>query len=435
MNEYLEKLKAIWRKLEDMAYADPVPTTKLVKKELPTPPPKSEKPKTKYQIALDNMKKVQQERNKNNIAIPYIPEKGVKLTNAGKLTGAEFSTNMLDSIAKYGSRAKLPIQQALGLAAQESTFGNAKTNGYQSQKDRGVIYGSSVISNWAHGRENPWRDLIITSERKAGAKRPGKPDADYSNVNDSILEKSITDGWRYTENQMKKFNTDINVLEHGFNLFKEGKYNPGDPNHTRDVINAGKLAWNSPEIQKWWNDSGKKYYKQGGRLIPKKDIGGELGSIAAGMIPVYGTYQDIKTAYNNPTLENIGWAVASGVGDALFFTGAGAGIKSLKLLNQTRKARKLLESKRRLTALTAQNKFKNTVMDRVLDKATPTDIIRARESAKATLANYRNAVSKFNNANTQVNSQVKQLGKKSVSDLKRDGTVQTVQEISKFKDK
>ena len=262
MSDYLDILKQFWNKLESLAYNDNVitskPKPKLVKKVQQV---KQNAPKTKYEIAKENMQKVQQQRNKNNIAIPYIPEKRIKLTNAGKLTGAEFSTNMLDSLAKYGAKANLPIELALGLAAQESTFGNAKTNGYQSQKDRGVIYGSSVISNWSHGKDNPWRDLVVTSEKKAGVKNAGKSTADYSNLNADKLDKSLSEGWKYTENQMKKFNPDINVLEHGFNLFKSGKYNPNDPNHFKDVQNSGKLAMQSPEILNWWNKEGKRYYE------------------------------------------------------------------------------------------------------------------------------------------------------------------------------
>lgn len=263
MGDYLDLLKQFWDKLESLAYNKDVvkttPKAKLVKKVQQQVT--QTKPKTKYEIAKENMQKIQQQRNKNNIAIPYIPEKRIKLTNAGKLTGAEFSTNMLDSLAKYGAKANLPIELALGLAAQESTFGNAKTNGYQSQKDRGVIYGSSVISNWSHGKDNPWRDLIVTSEKKAGVKNAGKSTADYSNLDKDKLDKSLSEGWRYTENQMKKFNPNINVLEHGFNLFKSGKYNTGDPNHFRDVQNSGKLAMKSPEILNWWNKDGKKYYE------------------------------------------------------------------------------------------------------------------------------------------------------------------------------
>ena len=59
-----------------------------------------------------------------NYVIPYIPEKYVKLTNAGSATGAEFSTNLLDSIAINAKRAGLDLETALGIANKESTLGN-----------------------------------------------------------------------------------------------------------------------------------------------------------------------------------------------------------------------------------------------------------------------------------------------------------------------
>lgn len=185
------------------------------------------------------------------------------------------------------------------------------------------------------------------------------------------------------------------------------------------------------KINKDWRSQFDYKFKRG---LLKYDEGGSVGSVISGMIPLYGTYQDIKTAYHNPTLENIGWAIASGIGDALFFTGAGAGIKSLKLLNQTRKAKKLLETKRRVTALTAQNNFKNTVMNRILDKASPTDVVRARTSAKQTRANYQNALNKYKQSSSQVYNQTRQLGKNFLQNLKRDGIIQSIQEISKLKE-
>jgi hypothetical protein len=68
---------------------------------------------------------------KHQINIPYIEDKTVELTHPDKNKkfkdrGAVFSTNMLDSIAKYAETANLPLQSALGLAAQESTFGNGR---------------------------------------------------------------------------------------------------------------------------------------------------------------------------------------------------------------------------------------------------------------------------------------------------------------------
>jgi len=59
-----------------------------------------------------------------NYKIPYIPEKSIKLTNAGLATGARISTNMLDSLANTAEEIGLPIQTAIGLATKESTLGN-----------------------------------------------------------------------------------------------------------------------------------------------------------------------------------------------------------------------------------------------------------------------------------------------------------------------
>jgi hypothetical protein len=63
-------------------------------------------------------------RKITSYTIPYIKEKVIKLTNAGKATGAKLSINLLDSIADNAYRAGLPIRKGLGIAFKESTFGN-----------------------------------------------------------------------------------------------------------------------------------------------------------------------------------------------------------------------------------------------------------------------------------------------------------------------
>lgn len=210
-----------------------------------------------YEQAVINRDKTRKETNKGNIAIPYIKERNVRLTNAGKLTGAEFSENLLDSIAKYAGKANIPLETAVGLAAQESGLGTASTGGYIPQKKRGTIYASSLISNWSAGKDNPWNDLITTADRKS------KGDKDKR-------DKLIRDGWRYTKNQAKKFDTNINTLQHGFEKFKTGTYNRKDPNHTKDVIEAGKAVAGSPEYQRWLKAIGNKIYNSN-----RKALGGK----------------------------------------------------------------------------------------------------------------------------------------------------------------
>lgn len=53
----------------------------------------------------------------------------------------------------------------------------------------------------------------------------------------------------------------VPVLQHAFTKYKQGTYNTGDSNHTKDVEEAGEAAFNSPEIQHWWNTEGYKWYK------------------------------------------------------------------------------------------------------------------------------------------------------------------------------
>ena len=223
-----------------------------------------------YEQAIINRDAMRKATNANNRPIPYLKDKHVKLTKAGKLTGAEFSTNMLDSIAKYSARAGLPLIQGIGLAAQESSLGNATSNGYRSQIERGVIYPSTLISNWSAGIDNPWNDLIATANRRAKGDK-------------AKHDQYIKEGWNYAEKQAAKVDTSMNTLEHGFRKFKKGTYNTGDSNHTKDVINAGNAVWGSPEIQRWYRDQGKAFYE---RHRGKKACGGRTKA-------KYGSYDNM----------------------------------------------------------------------------------------------------------------------------------------------
>lgn len=210
--------------------------------------------------AMKNRKVLENKRRESDMFIPFIPEKEITLTRAGKLTGSTFSTNALDSLAKYGAMTGLPIQQALGLAAQESTFGTADHGKYHPMKDpkraaKGLpqgILGSTFISNWSYLNDNPWNDLIGEVDRQSMSNTTGY---------DLAKSRKVTElGWDYAARKAKQFNTKENVLRHGFKKFQSGTYNLNDANHTRDVLNSGRLAWGSPQIQQWWKESGHKYY-------------------------------------------------------------------------------------------------------------------------------------------------------------------------------
>ena len=187
--------------------------------------------------------------------IPFIKDKYIRLSKAGDLTTAKLSTNMLDSLAKYGALAGIPIETAIGLAAQETTFGKGEGDG--TPQDVDPMY---LVNDYAYV-PNAYNSLIYTADEKAfNGDYSAKTYKILSALRDNFVEKGIP----YAEKQLRKQIEDRknkSLLQHAFEYFKQGKYNPGDPNHTKDVQDAGKAAFNSPEIQKWWNTEGYKWYE------------------------------------------------------------------------------------------------------------------------------------------------------------------------------
>lgn len=195
----------------------------------------------------------QQNKKSYSQSIPFIKDKQITLTNAGKLTGAKLSTNMLDSLAKYGAIVGLPVQSAIGLAGQESTFGTLRSEIAPNDSNP-----RHLVNDHAYYEDNPYNDLIWTAMRKAY-----KIDPNYTNKYYQARDSIVKAGISYAEKQIPKWRERMNipVLQHAFTKYKQGTYNIGDPNHTRDVEEAGKAAFGSPEIQHWWNTEGYKWYK------------------------------------------------------------------------------------------------------------------------------------------------------------------------------
>lgn len=187
--------------------------------------------------------------------IPFIKDKYIRLSKAGDLTTAKLSTNMLDSLAKYGALAGIPIETAIGLAAQETTFGKGEGDG--TPQDVDPMY---LVNDYAYV-PNAYNSLIYTADKKAfNGDYSAKTYKILKALRDNFIEKGIP----YAEKQLRKQieeRKNKSLLQHAFEYFKQGKYNLGDPNHTKDVQDAGKAAFNSPEIQKWWNIEGYKWYE------------------------------------------------------------------------------------------------------------------------------------------------------------------------------
>ena len=155
----------------------------------------------------------QQQEKAHNQRIPFIEDKQITLTDAGKLTGATLSTNMLDSLAKYGAITGLPVQSAIGLAGQESTFGTV--SGYLTPYD---INPSHLVNDHAYAN-NPYADLIDTALRKAY-----KIDPNYTNTFYQVRDSIIRAGAPYAEKQTLKWKErmDMPVLQHAFTKYQQG---------------------------------------------------------------------------------------------------------------------------------------------------------------------------------------------------------------------
>lgn len=219
--------------------------------------------------------------------IPYLKDKRVKLTHPDKNKffkdrGVVISTNMLDSIAKYADKAGLPLKSALGLVGQESTFGNAR---YGKETDTPAEY---LISNWSWEEQNPYTELINIAFKKAYKPKINSKNIEEWEIDKKLYHDILSKGLRYADNQAKlRIQNLKHPLQHGFELYKTGKYNPGDPNHTQMVEERGDVLMESPEIQKWINES--PYVlteKQGGRLIPKHAKGSPVNNNPLPKMPI-----------------------------------------------------------------------------------------------------------------------------------------------------
>jgi hypothetical protein len=244
----------------------------------------------KYKTNLGYIRTINRERefeaakNKSgNERIPYIKEKEIKLSKAGKLTGIKLTTNQLDSIAKYANKVGLPIKTALELVGQESAFGNyfgyannAKfLNEYHKQGEMNRdIFGIPAYNIVNYERLLPNKIPTLVDDNAINDKyaKRGINKFGYSAViNGDELDKLKVQHEAYPGLAKKRatFWKDIKVptLELAFKAYKDhpNLYNAGNPNQQNLVNNKANDVWGSPEIQKWYRTSPYVKHRLGGR--------------------------------------------------------------------------------------------------------------------------------------------------------------------------
>ena len=160
-------------------------------------------------------------------AIPYIEDLEVIIPGVGRTT-----TNALDSLAKYAYEAQIPLEEALGLAAQETAFGATPLGNYK---------------NVPKNATEEERKKILEYNRALG-------NSSYFRNYGSIPAENMVRDFRYNivEDPISR---DIPPLLHAFNYWKDGDYNRGDKNHTSDVIEKGRAVMNTKPVQEWIENS------------------------------------------------------------------------------------------------------------------------------------------------------------------------------------
>jgi len=144
--------------------------------------------------------------------IPYIYEKEISIP----AMGGRFPLNVVDSVAKYANLAGISLQEGLGLVAQETSGGALPLFNYEKLEGKtGADLERARAFNTALGNSNYFREYgSIPAERLVR-------DFEYNRVGHEI-DRSIP------------------PLLHAFKYYKDGRYNTGDPNHTRDVLEKGR---------------------------------------------------------------------------------------------------------------------------------------------------------------------------------------------------
>lgn len=180
--------------------------------------------------------------NSKKYYIPYLYGKEIKVRGAGRM-----SSNMLDSIAVNANKAKIPFNEALGLAVQETHGGAMPTIAVPAGMDKDNVRAHFNMS-YARNYGGIPAEYLINDYEYHNKGYKGSKNNDLTNIE--------------------------SPLQHGFTMYKRGLYNPGDKNHYNDVRAAGNKAISSPDVQKWIQENGKKYnIKRMGGLNRKQDYG------------------------------------------------------------------------------------------------------------------------------------------------------------------
>lgn len=201
----------------------------------------NDSPTKDYSTRIENdINRRQSGRNTSpdNYYIPYILEKEIKIPGAGRV-----SSNTLDSIAKYATKVGVPIDEAIGLAIQETNLG--------------AIPNFSMKANLDAYKEK--YDKPMPEDEQKALERAAQNSSYMRNFGgiypQFLINNHEYDNKGYKDSKYNYITTIESPLEHGLTLYKLGLYNTGDKKHTTKVREAGKKAMKSKVLQDWYKNS------------------------------------------------------------------------------------------------------------------------------------------------------------------------------------
>lgn len=209
------------------------------------------------QLLTDPLPKTLEKRWKlaEEYKIPFIEDKQIKLSRGRFNTGIT-SENVLDSIYNSANRTGVSFRDAIGLAGRESGLGYAR-----NFKNKGYITGSDLYSNWGQ--------LETIYNTNSMVEKYNKLLSDYNN-GIKISESDVEFMTKFRSNAKKQYESlrplNENPIDNALKLFKSGKYNPGDPRHTKMVQDDGDTLLSDPAIKSWATKRGIKLYEDGGEV-------------------------------------------------------------------------------------------------------------------------------------------------------------------------
>lgn len=204
-------------------------------------------PTARVSEALENTMYKYYPKTRSTTDIPFIPEKAIMVN--GYLT----STNALDSLAKYAGIHNRTLQ-----VSEKPIKRNSTTR--KLTKEESIGLSTHETRNGAMGYMSEKNILDAAKKRNLNKEQTKEYLRAFANANvftafGGAPAVAMVNNYHYNTTSRT-----VHPLLDAFRYYAQGDYNRGDKTHTKKVQKAGKDAFISPEVMKWWNETGRDYF-------------------------------------------------------------------------------------------------------------------------------------------------------------------------------